>query len=115
MKKKMKTVLAVVGLLISIGIFGGCMEYGSGASTGYVYAVDDGIIWDKVWFKPSMESTESDCYLVSEDSSIKEDLKNLKSGQQIKIEYKRHFVTLSACPEGTGTEDEIIKFEVVNN
>lgn len=101
---------AVIGLIFGLT---GCMRYGDGASTGYVYAVDDGMVWDKVWFKPSLESTESDCYLVQEDSEMKNKLKEVSANQQIKIKYKKHFMTASLCPEGTGTDDEIISFEII--
>jgi hypothetical protein len=45
--------LLLVGLMCLLAFsLTGCIIYGKGQSTGYVYAVDDGIVWDKVWFKP---------------------------------------------------------------
>jgi hypothetical protein len=107
-----KILLAGLMCLLALSLTG-CIIYGKGESNGYVYAIDDGIVWDKVWFKPSMASTESDCYLIKDDS-IKEELRNLKAGTNIKIHYSRHLFTMSSCPDGTETNDEITAYELVN-
>jgi len=94
----------------------GCIIYGKGESTGYVYAVDDGIVWDKVWFKPNMASTESDCYLIKDDK-LKQELRYLYKSEvemkPIRIYYDRHLWTVASCPEGTKTNDEITSYEMV--
>lgn len=105
----MKRLLSVALLAL---LLPACIRYGTGTSTGYIYAVDDGIVWDKVWFKPSLASTESDCYLLK-DQALKAELQALKSDTNIKIHYTRHLMTVARCPEGTGTEDEITSFETV--
>lgn len=100
-------------LLISTMLLAGCGIYGKGETTGYIYAVDDGLLWGKVWYKSSLDSSESDCYLIR-DYALKEQLRELADDNvRIKLKYNRHFATLSACPEGTGTDDEIIGFEVL--
>lgn len=106
---KFKLILALVCLML---VSSGCWIYGTGESVGYVYAVDDGLIWDKVWFKSNLESSESDCYLIN-DEVLKEQIKTVSGNEKVKIYYNRHFGTLASCPEGTETEDEIIRFERV--
>lgn len=105
----------LIALLFVLPLFlGGCIVYGKGQTTGYVYAVDDGVVWDKVWYKSSLQSSESDCYLIKDDS-LKEELRNLPSGTNLKLFYDRHLMTVANCPEGTGTDDEITSFEIINN
>lgn len=108
--KKMLLLIACCSLLFLTG----CWVYGSGQTTGYVYAVDDGIIWDKIWFKSSLESSQSDCYLIQTDN-LKDKLRNMDVDTQVTLHYKRHLITMSICPEGTGTNDEITSFEIVNS
>ena len=110
MKKKILLVVLILGLLFTSG----CIRYGKGETMGYIYAVDDGIIWDKIWYKSDLESSESDCYLIKDDL-LKQQLKELSGDTKIKLYYDRHLITLSMCPEGTGTSDEIVRFEIINN
>ena len=72
MKKILITVILLAGLLL----LSGCWVYGQGQTVGYVYAVDDGAFWDIVWYKSSLESSQSDCYLLQNDE------KRLKMGQK---------------------------------
>ena len=103
----------VFGMIIICCLMTGCIQYGKGEAVGYVNAVDDGIIWDHVWFKTSMETSREDCYLIN-DEQIKSDLRALVGTNKIKIKYSRHFMTLSMCGgEGDGSNDEIISFEVI--
>lgn len=107
-----KIILAL--LLISLCLLtSGCWKYGKGESVGYTYAVDDGIVWDKVWFKPSLQSSESDCYLIKDDA-LKQQIRDLPQDTKIKIYYDRHFITIAMCPEGTGTDDEIVRYEILS-
>lgn len=99
-------------VLLLLPIFlGGCSVYGRGESQGVIYAVDDGIVWDKVFFKPALESTESDCYLIDDDN-LKADLRNLPDGTRIKIYYYKHLITVATCDGAT--EDEIYKYEILS-
>lgn len=108
----MKNFLIVVLMAASL-VGTGCGVYGNGSATGYVHAVDDGIAWDNVWVKTSLDSSDSDCYLISPESELKDDLLSLPPDSRVRIEYRRHIITLGICPEGTGTEDEITGFSVV--
>jgi hypothetical protein len=108
----MKKIIIGILLILSIFLLTGCGIYGQGKSTGYIYATDDGILWDKVWFKPDMASTESDCYLLN-DNNLKEQLKNLQSNIKIEIYYDRHLLTLSSCGESKGSKDEIISYKII--
>ena len=108
----MKTKITIMVLMILSVITTGCVTYGIGETVGYIYAVDDGIMWDKVWFKSSLESSQSDCYLI-EDAAIKAQLRNVSGDKKVRLHFKRHLITLGFCPEGTTTEDEIISFEVI--
>jgi hypothetical protein len=110
----MKKIILGIELLLLIILMTGCFIYGQGQSIGYIYAIDDGIVWDKAYFKPSMESTETDCYLISHNNNlIKDNLKMLKQNVQIKIIYDKHLGTLSSCNGDTDTNDEIINYEVL--
>lgn len=99
--------------IISLVSLTGCVKYGTGETIGYIYAVDDGIIWDKVWYKSSLESSESDCYLLRANSKIKEDIKNASGGAKVRLKYSKHMITASLCPEGTGTSDEVTSIELL--
>jgi len=89
------------------------LEIRTGRETiGYVYAVEDGLVWDKIWYKSNLESSESDCYLINDDT-LKNQLKAISGIQKVKLSYDRHFFTLSMCPEGTENNDEIIGFDIV--
>ena len=100
-------------VVLSLIFTTGCWRYGKGETIGYVYAIDDGIVWDKVWYKSSAQSSDGDCYLINDDT-LKEQLRALSLETNIKLKYDRHFFTWGMCPEGTGTDDEIIGFEIVN-
>lgn len=102
-------------LLPIISILTACGEYGSGSSVGYVYAVDDGGLWyDNVWFKSSLQASESDCYLVK-DPKVKSDLESLMGEIQVKITYSRQIVTASLCPQKNETNDIITGVEKKTN
>ena len=102
----------IFGLFLLLILTSGCLRYGSGEAIGYINAVDDGLVWDKVWIKTSLETSTEDCYLVAEDSGVKILLKDL-IGEKVKIKYDRHLSTIGSCPEGTDTSDEIIGFEIL--
>jgi hypothetical protein len=110
----MKRTISLSILILCLLFLSGCWVYGKGETVGYIYAVDDGIFWDKVWYKSSLESSESDCYLLKDDN-IKQQLRDLPNGIKVKLSYDRHFITIASCPEGTDTEDEINGFEIVTD
>ena len=60
-------------LLLSPLLLASCILYGEGETYGYIYAVDDGIIWDKVYYKSNLESSETDRYCLREDHKMKEE------------------------------------------
>ncbi len=93
-------------LLIIPFLLTGCIKYGTGQQTGYVYSVDDGILSDKVWIKNSANASgNGDQYCISDDS-VKQQLANLSSDQQVTIKYDRHMFTFATCP----TSDVITSF-----
>lgn len=104
--------LLIIGLLISLLLLAGCWVYGKGETTGYIYAIDDGIFWDKVWYKSNLQSSESDCYLIKNDA-LKEQLRSISANTTVKLSYNRHLFTIASCPEGTGTDDEITQYQVI--
>ena len=105
-------ILLGTAMLLSLLFLTGCGVYGKGQTQGYIYAVDDGLLWDEVWFKSSLQSSESDCYLIKDDN-LKEQLRSLPAATNIKLYYGRHIFTWSGCPNGTDTSDEITNFEVL--
>ena len=108
MKKILITVILLAGLLL----LSGCWVYGQGQTVGYVYAVDDDVLWDIVWYKSSLESSESDCYVIKNDE-LKQKLRQVSGDQKVKLYYKRHIATWDSCSEKTKTNDEIYDFEVL--
>ena len=104
-------IIPLVFVFLNQGVF---WKYGTGTSTGVVYAVDDGILFDKVWFKPSAMSTESDCYLLFKDARIKEEFKRIPPESLVKIAYNKYLFTLASCPKNTKTNDIITGFEIIN-
>jgi hypothetical protein len=103
----------LIAALAACSILSACGIYGTGETVGYVYAVDDGIIWDKVWYKSTLESSQGDCYLIDNDV-LKAQLRELSGKQKVKLTYARHFYTFSRCPEGTGTKDEITGITLID-
>lgn len=85
-------------------LLAGCYRFGAGETIGYVYAVDDGVFWDTVWFKTSLESSESDCYNLDNDT-IKTALREETNGVKLKLTYTKHLLTFG-CESG----DEVTSF-----
>lgn len=108
----MKKSILIIGLLITTLLFSGCVKYGQGEANGIIFAVDDGVVWDKVWFKTSTGTSREDCYLIN-DNSLKTEFRKLNESTKVKIYYNRHLFTIARCPDGTSTDDEIYKFEVL--
>ena len=100
-------------ILISMLLLTGCWRYGEGEAIGYVIAVDDGLMWDKVWFKTSLDTSQEDCYLI-DNNNVKSLLKELAGKYKVKIIYDRHFFTLSTGCGEDGTSDEITDFTFVD-
>ncbi len=106
----MKKLVLGIFLICLMSFFSGCLIYGKGETVGYVYAIEDGILWDKIWYKSSLDSSESDCYLINNDT-LKEELKSHAGKDKIKFSYFRHLFTLSLCENNTN--DEITSFEII--
>lgn len=101
MKKLILIILAV--LMLS-----GCAKFGTGEQIGYIVAVDDGMVWDRVWIKTDQMTSDPDCYVLEEDHELKEEFKLLLEGQRkVKIKYNKHFATVGCSP------DEITKYEIL--
>jgi len=108
MIKQTFIILILIAALFSLT---GCIIYGHGSTVGYVYAVDDGIIWDDVWYKSSPQAGgNGDCYMI-DNPQLKEQLRQLSSDTKVKLYYDRHLVSLHTCENGV--DDEITGFEVL--
>lgn len=105
----MKTRFTLLSLIAVPLVLSGCGVYGSGTTTGYIYAVDDGPVWSKVWFKTSLEASESDCYVV-DSGKVKDDLKPLIGGTKVNLTYRKHLATFFAFCGESGEGDEITGF-----
>lgn len=103
--------LIALGALAIISLTG-CGVYGQGKTVGYVYAVDDGW-WNKVWFKTSLQASESDCYVVS-DGTVRDKLNQVIGGAKVRLTYSKHLDTLDSCPPDNKTSDEIINVELID-
>lgn len=103
--------LIALGALAIISLTG-CGVYGQGTTVGYVYAVDDGF-WNKVWFKTSLQASESDCYVVA-DGNVRDQLNQIIGGAKVRLTYSKHLNTVDTCPEKNRTSDEIINVELID-
>ena len=103
--------LIALGALAIISLTG-CGVYGQGKTVGYVYAVDDGW-WNKVWFKTSLQASESDCYVVS-DGTVRDKLNQVIGGAKVRLTYSKHLDTLDSCPPDNKTSDEIINVKLID-
>ena len=104
----MKKIILLSLCVLAVLTLQGCAVYGTGETTGYFYAVDDGIIWDYVYYKSSLESSETDFYILREDDLLKTELRNLPPNTFVKFYYNRHFITLGY------SNDEITSYEILD-
>ena len=66
---KMKQTKYIIILLLFITIFiTGCFTYGDGQQVGYVSAVEKSFFWNKIYIKPTLESTQEDVYVISKSN-----------------------------------------------
>ena len=90
-------------------LLSGCIEYGTGKSYGYVTTQEDGILWDKAWFRADLASSNTDCYVVGEDTLLKEQLnKFAEEKQRAVITFNKHLWTWGC------SNDEIINIETID-
>lgn len=106
----MKKIILIGFLLLFLN---GCIIYGRGEQAGIVSAIDNGFFWDKVYFKPSLESTQEDNYIISKKRvPLARELRQLMiDKERIVIYYDKHLFTLS---EETN-DDEIVGYERIKN
>lgn len=101
----MKNKTKIIVLMLIMLALSGCIRYGKGESTVYVYSVSDGIFWDQLWVKTSPESSEEYCH------EMKDELKERAQqyiGQMVRIKYYTHLLTLSDC-----TSEEVYSIQAV--
>jgi len=105
--------ITIIVIMLAMLTLTGCIRYNEGSAIGYVNAVDGGILWDKVWFKTSMESSMEDCYLL-DNTKIKNQLNEVMgTNVRVKITYDRHLMTFSSGCGSDSTGDEIKNVEVL--
>jgi len=70
----------------------GCLVVGQGSMYGYVTAVEDNIIWSKVYFKTDLQSSDSDVFTVRKSNmNLKETLEGYaENGKRVKIRFNNH-------------------------
>ena len=97
--------------ILSLLFLTGCGMYGQGKSYGYITTTEDGILWDKVWIRAELESSQTDCYIIQNDN-LKEQLRQVSElRQRVEITYARHFFTwVTDC-----YNDEIVSFKIINS
>ncbi len=95
-------------LALPLLLLTGCGDLGEGQTIGYIYAVDDGAFWDRVWYRSDLTSSEEICYMLEEDDEMKAELRELMDGQKLKLYYDRHASTLGC------SLDEITSYEVLD-
>ena len=83
--------------LLSIGIFvlflfaivAHNLPYGQGTTEGYVYAIDDTLFATDIWYKSSLDSSESDRYTVT-DPILVSLLRDAPKKYPIQLQYNRY-------------------------
>lgn len=89
----MKKKLLIFAVLAGLVLLSGCGVYGGGETQGYITTVEDGIVWDRVYFRADLQSSQTDCYIINDDS-LKERLKRTSiNKERISMKYDRHLVT----------------------
>lgn len=98
-------------VIVSLLLLTGCMVYGEGTYTGNIISVEEGIFWNVVWLKTTVESSDADCFLLLKNDPVsKTNLEHLSTTQtKVTIKYLRHLITLTQCDNS----DEIIDFNEV--
>ena len=105
-----KKLLIILGLIFLSCSLSSCIPYGKGKTIGYITTVESGLLWDRVWIRAELESSQTDSYLVRK---FKEEFKNdlidsSKNKQRIELYYKKHIWCWAV-----GNSDEAISFQVV--
>ena len=101
-----KKICMVVSLILLAFFLTGCWRYGTGKTYGYITTVEDGIIWNKVWIRAELESSQTDCYVFKEsDGVLEEQLREHSyNGDRVEVTYRRHiWVIASSC-----NDDEVV-------
>lgn len=80
-------------------------KYGEGETVGYIYATDDTMFTQNVWFKTTLEASESDCYRV-DDEDIFDELKALSGDGKVRMNYSRNMFTFIGCSSDIVTSIE---------
>lgn len=110
----MKAIAILMALMLIPSLLTGCGVYGKGETIGYIYAVDDAVLWTQVWYKSSLESSESDCYVVDTDKTdLIEKLKQASGETKVKMKYEKHLYTLNLCPTEHQTHDAIVDVQII--
>ena len=92
----MKTFILVVCLIF---LLSGCGRYGEGVSNGYVYAVEEGRVYDCLFIKSSLESSETDAYAIRKDSGLMEKTRGLLF-KKVEINYSKNAALFNNCNGG---------------
>ena len=93
---KARVIVAIIGLFLFVG----CYIHGEGTYKGYVLAVEDGLVWNHVYVKTDLQSSDSDGLMLSQDASeLKSQLLDaMESQEQVTIRFARHLAACSAVP-----------------
>lgn len=105
----------LIGLsIMTLILFSGCGTYGGGETTGYVTTIEDGFFWSKVWIRSDLESSQTNCYLISKHSILKDDVvKYSKDKTRITLYFDKHLMTLADNNEGVITSLEVINNSII--
>lgn len=104
----MKKLLMVLICLCCVG----CLYVGKGSSVGYVTTVEEGIIWDFVWFRADYSSSNTDLWVIEKSQTELKSrlLDSSKNKQRVEILYNKHFALATVVENVVG---EIKEFKVV--
>jgi hypothetical protein len=108
----MKKLILVCQIAIAVALMlSSCIVYGTGKSFGYVTTVEEGMLWDHVWFRADNASSNTDCYMIKEnDLVLRSRLEEASAnGTRIEIQFKRHLLSCHG-----GLSDEIVDLRVID-
>jgi len=91
----------------------GCWRYGEGQTVGYVTTTESGIIWDLVWIRAELESSETNAYCINKaNKELKKALlETSKKKQRIELSYYNH-IGIASIASSIG---EVISFEIIKD
>ena len=99
-------------LLLVAGILSGCLIYGEGETNGYITTIEDGIVWDLVWIRADLASSQTTGYAIAKSKiKLKKELQKLSDKKQrVKLKFKNHIIIATYY----GSMSEVFFYQILD-